>query len=175
MPRFEAALRRFDPRCSRAKWARITLGSPTRADRVLPDVPVRQYVLSLPYELRRVAAFKADALTVLGRVFVEAVFASYRRRAARQGIAVPVVPFGEADLVWRRAFADGREEIGLRWSHVTVEAAAPFFTSHGYVDEADDSALGRLQGAGARRWSRANPPARARLRGTSAVWWSGER
>jgi hypothetical protein len=32
-------------------------------DRVVPDVPVRQYVLTLPYELRKVAAFKADVLT----------------------------------------------------------------------------------------------------------------
>ncbi len=56
-------------------------------DRVLPDVPMRQYVLSLPYELRRLAAFRADVLTALGRVFVQAVFASYRRRARRRCIA----------------------------------------------------------------------------------------
>ena len=60
-------------------------------DRVLPDVPVRQYVLSLPYELRRLAAFKADVLTALARIFVEAVFASYRaRRQARRGRGRPV-------------------------------------------------------------------------------------
>jgi hypothetical protein len=45
-------------------------------DRVLPDVPVRQYVLSLPYEVRKLAAFKADVLTALGRIFVEAIFAA---------------------------------------------------------------------------------------------------
>src|SRR5450432_2369118 len=56
-------------------------------DRVLPDVPVRQYVLSLPYELRRLAAFKADVLTALARIFVEATFASYRAWAKRDGIA----------------------------------------------------------------------------------------
>lgn len=56
-------------------------------DRVLPDVPVRQYVLSLPYELRRLAAFKADVLTALGRIFVEAIFASYQRRAEQGGVA----------------------------------------------------------------------------------------
>ena len=55
-------------------------------DRVLPDVPLRQYVLSLPYELRRLAAFKADVLTALGRLFVEAIFASYRARAKRDGV-----------------------------------------------------------------------------------------
>jgi hypothetical protein len=56
-------------------------------DRVLPpNVPVRQYVLSLPFELRRLAAFKADVLTALGRIFVEAIFASYRARAKRGGV-----------------------------------------------------------------------------------------
>ncbi len=56
-------------------------------DRVLPDVPVRQYVLSLPFELRRLAAFKADVLTALGRIVVEAIFASYAARAKRRGLA----------------------------------------------------------------------------------------
>ena len=55
-------------------------------DRVLPDVPVRQYVLSLPFELRALAAFKADVLTALGRILVDAVFASYSARAKRGGV-----------------------------------------------------------------------------------------
>jgi hypothetical protein len=56
-------------------------------DRVLPDVPVRQYVLSLPHELRRLAARTADVLTALGRIFVDAVFARYRGRAKDEGVA----------------------------------------------------------------------------------------
>jgi hypothetical protein len=55
-------------------------------DRVLPDVPVRQFVLSLPFELRRLAAFKADVLSALARIFVEAIFAEQRGRAKRAGI-----------------------------------------------------------------------------------------
>jgi hypothetical protein len=58
-------------------------------DRVLPDVPVREYVLTLPYELRKLAAFKADVLTALARIFVESVFATYRARARRAGIPEP--------------------------------------------------------------------------------------
>jgi hypothetical protein len=58
-------------------------------DRVLPDVPVRQYVLSLPYELRRLAAFKPDVLTALARIFVKAVFATYRARSKRIEIDDP--------------------------------------------------------------------------------------
>jgi hypothetical protein len=52
-------------------------------DRVVPDVPVRQLVLSIPYELRMLAAFKPDVLTALSRIFVEVVFASYRGRAKK--------------------------------------------------------------------------------------------
>jgi hypothetical protein len=58
-------------------------------DRVLPDVRVRQYVLTLPYELRKLVAFKADVLTAVARVFVESVFAVYRARAKRTGIRDP--------------------------------------------------------------------------------------
>ena len=55
-------------------------------DRVVPDVPLRQFVLSLPYELRRLAAFKQDVLGAVVRIFTDAVFASYRARARRDGI-----------------------------------------------------------------------------------------
>ena len=50
-------------------------------DRVLPNVPIRQWVLSLPFELRRLAAFDARVLTALGRFFVEAIFAEQRAHA----------------------------------------------------------------------------------------------
>jgi len=43
-------------------------------DRVMPAVPVRQWVLSLPFELRSLAAFQANALSALARIFVESVF-----------------------------------------------------------------------------------------------------
>ena len=35
----------------------------------------------MPFELRRLAAFRAEVLTALGRIFVEEIFASHRRRA----------------------------------------------------------------------------------------------
>jgi hypothetical protein len=55
-------------------------------DRVLPAVPIRQWVLSLPWELRALAAFKADVLSALARIFVEAVFARNQRWAWEQGL-----------------------------------------------------------------------------------------
>lgn len=47
-------------------------------DRVLPAVPVRQWVLSLPFELRRLAAFRADVARALGRIFVDVAFEQKR-------------------------------------------------------------------------------------------------
>jgi hypothetical protein len=50
-------------------------------------VPIRQYVLSLPYELRSLAALKSGVLTAVARIFVEAVFAAYRSRAKSGGLS----------------------------------------------------------------------------------------
>jgi len=72
--------------CPSCTGRRMANGAAHLVDRVLPDVPVRQYVLSLPFELRRLAAFKADVLTALARIFVEATFTNYRARAKRDGI-----------------------------------------------------------------------------------------
>ncbi|MGH7283011.1 MAG: transposase [Polyangiaceae bacterium] len=53
-------------------------------DRVLPSVPVRQWVLSLPFELRRLAAFDAKMLTAFVRIFAEALADRYRRWGVEQ-------------------------------------------------------------------------------------------
>ena len=80
---FTCKSRTVCPSCSGRRMANTAAAI---VDRVLPDVPVRQYVLSLPYELRKLAAFQADVLTALGRIFVDAIFASYRARARRSGV-----------------------------------------------------------------------------------------
>jgi hypothetical protein len=49
-------------------------------DRVLPRVPVRQWVLSLPFGLRYRLAFDRELTADILRVFVRAVFGSLRRR-----------------------------------------------------------------------------------------------
>ncbi len=55
-------------------------------DRVLPAVPVRQWVLSLPFELRRLAAFDAKVLAALARIFAEALSDRYRQWGSREGL-----------------------------------------------------------------------------------------
>jgi len=57
-------------------------------DRVLPEVPVRQWVLSLPFALRYRLAYDAGLASAVLGVFVRAVFASLRLRArAKWGVA----------------------------------------------------------------------------------------
>jgi hypothetical protein len=56
-------------------------------DRVLSDVPVRQWVLSTPFEARLLLARNAEAFGELTRVFSQEVLAHYRRRAAKLGLA----------------------------------------------------------------------------------------
>jgi hypothetical protein len=48
---------------------------------VIPDVPVRQWVLSVPFELRLLLAKRSDALNYVGRVFVKEVFRWQREQA----------------------------------------------------------------------------------------------
>jgi hypothetical protein len=50
-------------------------------DRVLPEIPVRQWVLSLPFALRYRLAYGARLVTEVLDLFVRAVLASLRRRA----------------------------------------------------------------------------------------------
>ena len=52
-------------------------------DRVLPEVPVRQWVLSLPFALRYRLAYDAKLTSAVLGVFVRAVFASLRDRAKK--------------------------------------------------------------------------------------------
>ena len=55
-------------------------------DRVIPHVPVRQWVLSLPYALRYRLAYDAGMVTAVLDVLLKAVFGHLRRRAADYGI-----------------------------------------------------------------------------------------
>jgi hypothetical protein len=52
-------------------------------ERVLPEVPIRQWVLTLPYPLRLPCAWDAKLTSALLRAFLRSVFADQRRRAKR--------------------------------------------------------------------------------------------
>src|SRR5207249_5259158 len=57
-------------------------------DHVFPCVPVRQWVLSLPYRLRYVLAWDHDLCRAVVAVYVRAVLGVVRRRARRDGVEI---------------------------------------------------------------------------------------
>jgi hypothetical protein len=80
---FSCKGRGFCPSCG---GRRMTEGAARLVDEVLPRVPVRQWVLSLPYRLRYLLAWDHGlARAVLG-VAVRALLGFQRRRARRYGI-----------------------------------------------------------------------------------------
>ena len=54
-------------------------------DAIFPSAPVRQWVLSLPFELRGLAATQPDVLTALGRIFAEEALRMTKRLAGVAG------------------------------------------------------------------------------------------
>ena len=56
-------------------------------DHVLPEVPVRQWVLSLPHAIRYLIGFDKELCREVRGIFVRAVLSLLRRRARDRGIA----------------------------------------------------------------------------------------
>ena len=56
-------------------------------DHVLPHVPVRQWVLSMPWRLRYLLACDVELCNAVRRCLLRAVFDHYRERAERAGLA----------------------------------------------------------------------------------------
>jgi hypothetical protein len=56
-------------------------------DRVFPDVPVRQWVLSLPHRLRYLPAWDHELCRAVVGVYIRAVLGWLRQRARRDGVA----------------------------------------------------------------------------------------
>ncbi|MBI5485988.1 MAG: transposase [Deltaproteobacteria bacterium] len=135
-------------------------------DRVLPDVPLRQWVVTFPWELRRLAAFRADVIRAFTRRFSDAVFAHFKRRfrgVGRGGAVVfqqraggsinlhvhlhglfldGVFRRGPGDvLVFRRATPPTREELADVLYDVR-ERCMRWLRREGLVDPEDPGAIG---------------------------------
>jgi hypothetical protein len=74
----------FCPRCGGWRMAERAVHL---VDHVLPDVPVRQWVLSLPHRLRYLLAWDHDLCRAVSGVAMRAVLGFLRRRARRDGVA----------------------------------------------------------------------------------------
>jgi hypothetical protein len=55
-------------------------------DRVLPKVNYRQWVLSLPFKVRLLVGRDPNLLTDVLQIFIQCVFAWYRKKAKKKGI-----------------------------------------------------------------------------------------
>lgn len=82
-----AANERYVPQfCRSCGGRRMAATAAHLVDHVIPDaVPVRQWVLSLPYRVRFVCAHDPAALSAVRRILVRAVSGYYERAAARLG------------------------------------------------------------------------------------------
>jgi hypothetical protein len=79
---FSCKQRGLCPSCGARRMSDIAANV---TDAILPSAPVRQWVLSLPFELRGLAATKPDVLTALGRIFAEQVERVTKRLAGVAG------------------------------------------------------------------------------------------
>ena len=81
---FSCKVRGLCPSCGGRRMA----GSAAHwVDRVLPNVPVRQYVLAFPYELSGLAATRPEVLAALSRIFWESLRLHYQGWAKAAGLA----------------------------------------------------------------------------------------
>ena len=48
--------------------------NPAQAHHVLPEVPVRQWVCTLPFELRYLCAYDPEACSAIRRIYMRSVF-----------------------------------------------------------------------------------------------------
>ncbi len=83
---FSCKRRGFCPSCGGRRMADTAAWL---VDRVFPDVPVRQVVLSLPFELRYLTARDPELLVAMRRIFVRSYFALQRRQARELGFVAP--------------------------------------------------------------------------------------
>ena len=71
--------------CASCGGKRMTSLAANLVDGVIPFVPVRQFVLSLPHRLRYLLAYDHDRCTAVLRIFIRALMSFYRRRARECG------------------------------------------------------------------------------------------
>jgi len=80
--------------CPSCLGRRMNEGAANLVDHVLPDVPIRQFVLTLPFPLRFPLAFDGKLLGQVLRIFTDTVAGWYRARHAERGL-----PAGETGAV----------------------------------------------------------------------------
>lgn len=120
-------------------------------DRMLPNVPVRQWVLSVPFDLCALVAAKPDVRTAVGRIFAEEIVRAKKRLANVDGAETGVVSchqsFGgslNAHAHWHDVAVDGvfdKVDEGVRFhkakapDKADIEDVVRWLRRHGCLDE----------------------------------------
>jgi hypothetical protein len=90
--------------CPSCLGRRMNEGALNLVDHVLPDVPLRQFVLTMPFLLRFPLAFDGKLLGQVVRIFTDTVAGWYRKRHVERGLppgetgAVTVIQRANSDL-----------------------------------------------------------------------------
>jgi hypothetical protein len=90
--------------CPSCLGRRMSEGAADLVDHILPVVPIRQWVLTLPFPLRFPLAFDGKLLGEVLRIFMDTVASWYRERQADRGLphgeggAVAVIQRANSDL-----------------------------------------------------------------------------
>ncbi|XYH95555.1 transposase zinc-binding domain-containing protein [Sorangium sp. So ce1128] len=79
--------------CPSCASRRMCNEAATLVGRILPNVPVRQWVMSLPFELRALAATRSDVLAEMERIFAEEIARVTTRLASIAGARTGSVGF----------------------------------------------------------------------------------
>ena len=80
--------------CPSCLGRRMSAGAANLVDHVLPDVPIRQFVVTMPFPLRFPLAFDGKLLGQVLRIFTDTVARWYRKRHVARGL-----PDGETGAV----------------------------------------------------------------------------
>jgi hypothetical protein len=88
--------------CPSCLGRRMSAGAANLVDHVLPDVPIRQFVVTMPFPLRFPLAFDGKLLGEVLRIFTDTVTSWYRRRHRERGL-----PDGETGAVTAIQRANG--------------------------------------------------------------------
>ena len=98
-------------------------------DRVLPEVPIRQWVLTLPYSLRYRCAYDAKLTTEVLRAFLRSLFAELRRRARRQW-GLPAEQCGAVSFIQRFGSA---LNLNVHFHTLVLDGVYPYEPSRGHL------------------------------------------
>ena len=134
---FSCKGRGFCPSCA---GRRMSASAAHLVDEVLPDVPVRQWVLSFPFRIRYLLAYDPKLLCAVRRIFVRSVLGFLERQAreqghagARGGAVVFVQRFGSAlnlNLHFHALVLDGAYTTTSPFSRPDFHPAPPLEDEH---------------------------------------------